>query len=148
MPEPQLAQPPTEHTSNQPQEKPLRSDSASSSPTPHDATPQHYSPQTQGRKGKEPINTPAAPAVEIDSEETAAFEEEEEPQRTPTPPVAPTPVRRRATKRTTGRVLVEDNDEEVQSGAGEEDQPTIIPPTHQTSIKCKATKRARRATTK
>ncbi|KAK8547534.1 hypothetical protein V6N12_031671 [Hibiscus sabdariffa] len=53
------------------------------------------------------------PAVEIDSEEATAFEEEEEPQRTPTPPVAPTPVRRRATKRTAGRVLVEDSKEEL-----------------------------------
>ncbi|KAK9005855.1 hypothetical protein V6N11_043275 [Hibiscus sabdariffa] len=75
------------------------------------------------------------PAVEIDSEEAAAFEEEEEPQHTPTPPVSPTAVRRRATKRTTGRALVEDSEEEVQSGAGEEDQPTIIPPTHPISIK-------------
>ncbi|KAK9024869.1 hypothetical protein V6N11_064775 [Hibiscus sabdariffa] len=88
------------------------------------------------------------PAVQIDSEEAATFEEEEEPQRTPTPPIAPTPVRRRITKRTAGHVLVEDNEEEVQSGAGEEDQPTIIPPTHPTSIKHKATKRAQRATTK
>ncbi|KAK8652540.1 hypothetical protein V6N13_126571 [Hibiscus sabdariffa] len=97
--------------------------------------------------------------VEIESEETAAFEEQEEPQRTPTPPLAPTPVRRRGTKRTAGRVLVEedkpqasptivDSEEEVQSGAGEEVQPTIIPPTHPTSIKRKATKRARSATTK
>ncbi|KAK8536033.1 hypothetical protein V6N13_104637 [Hibiscus sabdariffa] len=148
MPEPQPAQPPTEQTSNQPQEKPLGSDSASSSPAPPDATPQHNSPPTQRRKGKEPLNTPVTPTVEIDSEEAAAFEEEEEPQRTPTPPIATTPVKRKSTKRTAGRVLVEDSDEEVQSGAGEEDQPTIIPPTHPTSIKRKATKRARRATTK
>ncbi|KAL4360430.1 hypothetical protein GQ457_04G021670 [Hibiscus cannabinus] len=79
MPEPQPAQPPTEHTSNQPQEKPLGSDSASSSPTPPDATPQHNSPPTQVRKGKEPINIPTTPVVEIDSEETATFEDEEEP---------------------------------------------------------------------
>ncbi|KAK9033238.1 hypothetical protein V6N11_018273 [Hibiscus sabdariffa] len=113
MPEQQPAQPTAEHTSNQPQEKPLGSDSASSSPTPPDATPQHNSNPKQQRKGKEPINTPVTPAVETDSEETVAFEEEEEPQRTPTPPVAPTPVRRRATKRTYGRVLVEDSDEEL-----------------------------------
>ncbi|KAL4388749.1 hypothetical protein GQ457_09G017350 [Hibiscus cannabinus] len=99
MPEQQLAQPAAKHATNQPQEKPLGSESASSSPTPPDATPQHHSPPTQRRKGKEPTNTPATPVVEIDSEETATFEEEEEPQRTPTPPVAPTPVRRR-TKRT------------------------------------------------
>ncbi|KAK8533151.1 hypothetical protein V6N13_046313 [Hibiscus sabdariffa] len=135
-------QPPAKQTPNPPQDKPFGSDSASSSPTP-DA-----SPLTKRRKGKEPKNTPAMPAVEIDSEEAAAFEEEEEPQRTPTSPVAPTPVRRRTTKRTAGRVLVEDSEEEVQSGAGEEDQPTIIPPTHPISIKHKATKRARRATTK
>ncbi|KAL4339418.1 hypothetical protein GQ457_08G032800 [Hibiscus cannabinus] len=36
-----------EHTANQPKEKPLGSDSASSSPTPPDATPQHNSPPTQ-----------------------------------------------------------------------------------------------------
>ncbi|KAL4378710.1 hypothetical protein GQ457_02G030960 [Hibiscus cannabinus] len=112
-PEQQPAQPTAKHATNQPQEKPLGSDSASSSPTPPDATPQHNSTPTQRRKGKELINTPATPAVEIDSEETAAFEEEEEPQRTPTPPVAPTPVRRRTTKRTAGRVLVEDNEEEL-----------------------------------
>ncbi|KAL4280553.1 hypothetical protein GQ457_03G020170 [Hibiscus cannabinus] len=147
MPEQQPAQPTAEHATNQPQEKPFGSDSTSSSPTPPDATPQHNSPPTQRRKGKDPTNTPATPAMEIDSEETAAFEKEEETQRTPTPPVAPTSVRRR-TKRTSGRVLVEDIEEEVQSGAGEEDQPMIIPPTHQTSIKLKATKRARRATTK
>ncbi|KAK8515204.1 hypothetical protein V6N12_019252 [Hibiscus sabdariffa] len=146
MPEQQPAQPTTEHATAQPQEKPLGSDSASSSPTPPAATPQNNSPPTQRRKGKEPTNTPATPAEEIDSEETVALEEEE-PQRTPTPPVAPTLVRRR-TKRTAQRVLVEDREEEVQSGAGEEDQPMIIPPTHPTSIKRKATKRARRATTK
>ncbi|KAK8661682.1 hypothetical protein V6N13_091278 [Hibiscus sabdariffa] len=146
MPEQQPTQPTAEHATNQPQEKPLGSDSASSSPTPPDATPQHNSPPTERRKGKEPTNTPATPAVEIDSKEIAAFEEEE-PQRTPTPPVASTPVRRR-TKRTVGRVLAEDSEEEVQSGAGEEDKPMIIPPTHLTSIKRKATKRARRATTK
>ncbi|KAK8661380.1 hypothetical protein V6N13_090985 [Hibiscus sabdariffa] len=133
IPEQQPAQPTAEHATDPPQDKPLGSDSASSSPTPPDATPQHQSPPTQRRKGKEPTNTPATPAVEVDSEETAALEEEE-PQRTPTPPVATTPVRRR-TKRTAQRVLVEDNEEEVQSGAGEEDQPTIIPPTHPTSIK-------------
>ncbi|KAL4278368.1 hypothetical protein GQ457_03G021860 [Hibiscus cannabinus] len=148
MPEPQPAQPPTEHTSNQPQEKPLGSDSASSSPTPLVATPQHNSPLRQSKKGKEPINTPATLAVEIDNEETSTFEEEEEPERTRTPPVAPTPVRRQATKRTAGCVLVEDSEEEVKSGAGDEDQPTIIPPTHPTSIKRKATKTARRATNK
>ncbi|KAL4284370.1 hypothetical protein GQ457_16G022360 [Hibiscus cannabinus] len=147
MQEQQPAQPTAEHATNQPQEKPLGSDSASSSPTPHDATPQHNSPPTQKRKGKEPKNIPATPVVEIDSVEIVAFEEEEEPQRIPTPPVAPTPVRRR-TKRTAGRVLVEDIEEEVQSGAGKEDQPMIKPPTHPTSIKRKATKRARRATTK
>ncbi|KAL4368650.1 hypothetical protein GQ457_05G024020 [Hibiscus cannabinus] len=146
MPKQQPAQPAAEHTTDQPQDKPLGTDSASSSPTPPDATPQHQSPPTQRRKGKEPATTPVALAVEVDSEETAALEEEE-PQRTPTPPVATTPVRRR-TKRTTQRILVDDNDEEVQSGAGEEDQPTIIPPTHPTSIKHKATKRAKRATTK
>ncbi|KAL4361519.1 hypothetical protein GQ457_04G023780 [Hibiscus cannabinus] len=142
MPEQQPAQPTAEPTTNQPQEKPLGFDSVSSSPTPPDATPQHNSPPTQRRKGKELTNTPAMSAVEIDSEETTTFEEEEEPQRTPTPPVAPTPVRRR-TKRTAGRVLVEDSEEEVQSDAGEEDQPMIIPPTYPTSIKRKATKRAR-----
>ncbi|KAL4340152.1 hypothetical protein GQ457_08G027550 [Hibiscus cannabinus] len=147
MPDQQPAHPTAEHGTAQPQEKPHGSDSTSSSPTPPDATPQHHSPPTQRRKGKEPTNAPATPAVEIDSEETAAFEEEEEPQRTPTPPVATTPVRRRS-KRTAQRVLVEDSEEEVQSGAGEEDQPMIIPPTHLTSIKRKATKRARRATTK
>ncbi|KAL4379988.1 hypothetical protein GQ457_02G024110 [Hibiscus cannabinus] len=131
---------------DQPQEKPLGSDSASSSPTPPDATPQHQSPPTQRRKGKEPANTPTIIAEEIDSEETTTLEEEEL-QRTPTPPVATTHVRRR-TKRTAQHVLVEDSEEEVQSGAGEEDQPMIIPPTHPTSIKRKATKRARRATTK
>ncbi|KAL4274022.1 hypothetical protein GQ457_13G017190 [Hibiscus cannabinus] len=92
MPEPQPAQSLTEHTSNQPQENPLGSDSASASPTPPDATPQHNSPPTQGRKGKITINTLATLVVEIDSEETAALKEEEEPQRTPTPPAAPTPV--------------------------------------------------------
>ncbi|KAL4380040.1 hypothetical protein GQ457_02G026020 [Hibiscus cannabinus] len=146
MPEQQPAHPAAEHATDQPEDKPLGSDSASSSPTPPDATPQHQSPPTQRRKGKEPLNTPATPAVEVDSEETAALEEEE-PQRTPTPHVATTPVRRR-TKRTAQRVLVDDSDEDVQSGAGEEDQPTIIPPTHPTSIKRKATERARRATTK
>ncbi|KAL4317990.1 hypothetical protein GQ457_18G009920 [Hibiscus cannabinus] len=146
MPEQQPAQPAAEHATDQPQEKPLGSDSASSSPTPPDATPQHHYPPTHRRKGKEPANTPATPAVEVDSEETAALEEEE-PQRTPTPPVATTHVRRR-TKRTAQCILVEDNKEEVQSGAGEEDQPTIIPPNHPTSIKRKATKRAWRATTK
>ncbi|KAL4284249.1 hypothetical protein GQ457_16G017940 [Hibiscus cannabinus] len=140
------AQPAAEHTTDQPQDKPLGTDYASSSPTPPDATPQHQSPLTQRRKGKEPITAPVAPAMEVDSEETAALEEEE-PQRTPTPPVATTPVRRR-TKRTAQRVLVDDNEEEVQSGAGEEDQPTIIPPTHPMSTKQKATKQAKRATTK
>ncbi|KAL4351961.1 hypothetical protein GQ457_06G012800 [Hibiscus cannabinus] len=52
MPEQQPAQPAAEHTTDQPQEKPLGSDYASSSPTPHDATPQHNSPPTQRRKGK------------------------------------------------------------------------------------------------
>ncbi|KAL4273608.1 hypothetical protein GQ457_13G016610 [Hibiscus cannabinus] len=94
MLEQQPAQPTVAHATNQPQEKPLGSDSASSSLTPPDATPQHNSPPTQRRKGKEPTNTPSTPAVEVDSEETAAFEEEEEPQHTSTPPVAPTPVRR------------------------------------------------------
>ncbi|KAL4347444.1 hypothetical protein GQ457_17G008200 [Hibiscus cannabinus] len=145
-PEQQPAQSVAEHATDQPQDKPLGSDSASSSPTPPDATPQHQSPPTQIRKGKEPATAPVAPAVEVDSEETTTLEEEE-PQRTPTPPVATTPVRRR-TKRTTQRVLVDDSEEEVQSGAGEEDQPMIIPPTHLTSIKRKATKRAKRATTK
>ncbi|KAK8523028.1 hypothetical protein V6N12_073739 [Hibiscus sabdariffa] len=79
MLEQQPAQPTAEHTTNQPQEMSLGSDSASSSPTPPDATPQHNSPPTQRRKGKKLINTPATPAVEIDSEETATFEEEEEP---------------------------------------------------------------------
>ncbi|KAL4278927.1 hypothetical protein GQ457_03G015210 [Hibiscus cannabinus] len=146
MPEQQTAQPAAEHTTDQPEDKPLGTDSVSSSPTPHDATPQHQSPPTQRRKGKEPATAPVALAVEVDSEETAALEEEE-PQRTPTPPVATTPVRRR-TKRTAQRILVDDSEEEVQSGAGEEDQPTIIPPTHPTSIKCKATTRAKRATNK
>ncbi|KAL4339704.1 hypothetical protein GQ457_08G027990 [Hibiscus cannabinus] len=146
MPEQQPAQPAAEHATDQPQEKPIGSDSANSSPTPPDATPQHHSPLTQRRKGKEPANTPATLAEEIDSEETAALEEEE-PQCTPTPPVATTHVRRR-TKRIARCVLVEDSEEEVQSGAGEEDQPTIIPTTHPTNIKRKATKRARRATTK
>ncbi|KAL4296119.1 hypothetical protein GQ457_12G015230 [Hibiscus cannabinus] len=113
MQEQQPAQPTAEHATNQPQEKPLGSDSARSSPTPPDATPQHNSPPTQRRKGKEPTNTAAMPAMEIDSEETAAFEEEE-PQRTPTPPVAPTHVQRR-TKRIAEPVLVQDNEEEVQS---------------------------------
>ncbi|KAL4348984.1 hypothetical protein GQ457_17G009220 [Hibiscus cannabinus] len=126
MPDQQPAQPTAEHATDQPLEKPLGSDSSSSSPTPSDATPQHNSPPTQRRKGKEPINTPATPAVEIDSEETAAFEEEEVPQRTPTPPVAPTPIRRRTTKRVAGRVLVEDSEEEVQFGSGEEDQRTLV----------------------
>ncbi|KAK9011586.1 hypothetical protein V6N11_044433 [Hibiscus sabdariffa] len=146
MPEQQPAQPAAEHATNPPQDKPLETDSTSSSPTPPDVTPQHQSPPTQRRKGKETANAPTTPAVEVDSEETVALEEEE-PQRTPTPPVATTPVRRR-TKRTAQRVLVDDSEEEVQSGAGEEDEPTIIPPTHPTSIKRKATKRARRATTK
>ncbi|KAL4363535.1 hypothetical protein GQ457_04G016700 [Hibiscus cannabinus] len=146
MPEQQPAQPVAEHATDQPQDKPLGSDSTSSSPTPPDATPQHQSPPTQRRKGKEPATAPVAPAVEVDSEETAALEEEE-PERTPTPHVATTPVRRR-TKRRSQCVLVDDNEEEVQSGAGEEDHPTIIPPTHPTSIKRKATKRAKRATTK
>ncbi|KAL4301721.1 hypothetical protein GQ457_10G009520 [Hibiscus cannabinus] len=145
-PEQQPAQPDAEHTTDQPQDKPLGTDSASSSPTPPDATPQHQSPPTQRKKGKEPVTAPVAPAVEVDSEETATLEEEE-PQRTPTPPVATTLVRRR-TKRTAQRVLVDDSEEEVQSTAGEEDQPTIIPPTHPMSIKRKATKRAKRATTK
>ncbi|KAL4376901.1 hypothetical protein GQ457_02G025890 [Hibiscus cannabinus] len=146
MPEQQLAQPAAEHATNQQQDKPLGTDSASSSQTPPDATPQHQSPPTQRRKGKEPVTTPVAPVVEVDSEETAALEEEE-PQITPTPPVATTPVRRR-TKRTAQRVLVDDSEEEVQYGAGEEDQPTIIPSTHPMSIKRKATKRGKRATTK
>ncbi|KAL4278046.1 hypothetical protein GQ457_03G011690 [Hibiscus cannabinus] len=79
IPEQQPAQPTVEHTTNEPQEKPLGSDSASSSPTPPDATPQHNSPPTQRRKGKEPINTPATRAVEIDNEETTTFEEKKEP---------------------------------------------------------------------
>ncbi|KAL4353567.1 hypothetical protein GQ457_06G011870 [Hibiscus cannabinus] len=57
MLEQQPAQPTTKHATNQPQENPLGSDSASSSPTPPDATPQHNSPPTQRKKGKEPINT-------------------------------------------------------------------------------------------
>ncbi|KAL4310230.1 hypothetical protein GQ457_01G017860 [Hibiscus cannabinus] len=61
-------------------DKPLGFYSASSSPTPPATTPQPHSPPTQRKKGKEPINAPATLAVEIDSEETAAFEEEEEPQ--------------------------------------------------------------------
>ncbi|KAL4363940.1 hypothetical protein GQ457_04G021840 [Hibiscus cannabinus] len=145
-PEKEPAQPAAEHTTDQPQDKPLGTDSTSSSPTPPDATPQHQSPPTQRRKGKEPVTAPVAPAVEVDSEETAALDEEE-PQRTATPPVATTPVRR-MTKRTAQHVLVDDSEEEVQSGTGEEDQPTIIPPTHPMSIKRKATKRAKRATTK
>ncbi|KAL4379734.1 hypothetical protein GQ457_02G025920 [Hibiscus cannabinus] len=145
-PEQHPTQPAAEHTTDQPQDKPLGTDSASSSPTPPDATPQHQSPPTQRKKGKEPVTAPVAPSVEVDSEETAALEEEES-QRTPTPPVATTPVRRR-TKRIAQRVLVDHSEEEVQSGAGEEDQPTIIPPTHPMSIKRKATKRAKRATTK
>ncbi|KAL4354525.1 hypothetical protein GQ457_06G014070 [Hibiscus cannabinus] len=106
MLEQQPAQPVAEHATDQPQDKPLGSDSASSSPTAPDATTQHQSPPTQKRKGKEPATAPVAPTVEVDTEETAALEEEE-PQRTPTPPVATTPVRRR-TKRTTQRVLVDD----------------------------------------
>ncbi|KAL4386910.1 hypothetical protein GQ457_09G019990 [Hibiscus cannabinus] len=99
------------------------------------------------------MNAPATLAVEIDSEDITTLEEEEEPRRTPTLPLSPTPVRRNGTKRTTGRILVEEdkpqasptvvnNEEEVQSGSGEEDQPKIIPPTHITSIERKATKRA------
>ncbi|KAL4340839.1 hypothetical protein GQ457_08G026650 [Hibiscus cannabinus] len=91
MPKQQPAQPVAEHATDQPQDKPLGSDSASSSPTPPDAAPQHQSPPTQRRKGKEPSNVPTAPAVEVDSEENVALEEEE-PQRTPTPPVATTHV--------------------------------------------------------
>ncbi|KAK9042651.1 hypothetical protein V6N11_017718 [Hibiscus sabdariffa] len=106
------------------------------------------SPEDLQKKGRLGITSESILTIEIDSWETAVFEEEEEPQRTPTPPVAPTPIRRKATKRTAGRVLVEDSGEEVQSGAEEEDQPTIIPSTHPTSIKRKATKRAQRATTK
>ncbi|KAK9026640.1 hypothetical protein V6N11_039475 [Hibiscus sabdariffa] len=104
MPEQQHAHPTAEHATDPPQDKPLETDSASSSPTPPDATPQHQTPPAQRRKGKEPTNTPAMPTVEVDSEETATLEEEE-PQRTPTPPVATTPVRRR-TKRTAQRVLI------------------------------------------
>ncbi|KAL4280292.1 hypothetical protein GQ457_03G009260 [Hibiscus cannabinus] len=69
MPEQQPAQPTAAHATNQPQEKPLGSDSTSSSPTPPDSTPQHNSPPIQRRKGKEPKNTPATPAVEVDNEE-------------------------------------------------------------------------------
>ncbi|KAL4309867.1 hypothetical protein GQ457_01G019390 [Hibiscus cannabinus] len=132
MPEQQPEQPAAENATDQPQDKPLGSNSASSSPTPPDATPQHQSPPTQRRKGKEPANTPATPAVEVDSEETAALEEEE-PQRTPTPPVATTPVRRR-TKRIPQRVLVDDSEEEVQSGAGRptNDHTTNPPDEHKT----------------
>ncbi|KAL4283743.1 hypothetical protein GQ457_16G014410 [Hibiscus cannabinus] len=89
-PEKEPAQPAAEHTTDQPQDKPLGTDSASSSPTPPDATPQHQSPPTQRRKGKEPETAPVASTLEVDSEETVALEEEE-PQRTPTPPVATTP---------------------------------------------------------
>ncbi|KAL4280150.1 hypothetical protein GQ457_03G020600 [Hibiscus cannabinus] len=64
MPEQQPAQPAAEHATDQPQDKPLGIDSASSSPTPPDATPQHQSPPTQRRKGKEPATAPVAPAVE------------------------------------------------------------------------------------
>ncbi|KAL4366466.1 hypothetical protein GQ457_05G027400 [Hibiscus cannabinus] len=128
-----------------PAEKSARAGPVASLPR-HPLCHPHQSPPTQRRKGKEPVTTPVAPALEIDIEETAAMEEEE-PQRTPTPPVATTPVRRR-TKRTAQRVLVDDSEEEVQSGVGEEDQPTIIPPTHPMSTERKATKRAKRATTK
>ncbi|KAL4354270.1 hypothetical protein GQ457_06G014790 [Hibiscus cannabinus] len=76
MPEQQPAQPAAEHATDPPQDKPLGSDSASSSPTPPDATPQHQSPPTQRRKGKELANAPATPAVEVDSDETTALEEE------------------------------------------------------------------------
>ncbi|KAL4312868.1 hypothetical protein GQ457_01G019950 [Hibiscus cannabinus] len=74
MPEQQPAQPAAEHATDQPQEKPLGSDSASSSLTPPDATPQHHSPPTQRRKGKEPANIPTTLAEEIDNEETATLE--------------------------------------------------------------------------
>ncbi|KAL4377232.1 hypothetical protein GQ457_02G024620 [Hibiscus cannabinus] len=87
---------------------------------------------SEKEKGEGTYECPATPVVEIDSEETTALEEEEEPQRTPTPPLAPTLIRRRGTKRTDERILVEedkpqaspmavDSEEEVQSGAGEED---------------------------
>ncbi|KAL4342183.1 hypothetical protein GQ457_08G027530 [Hibiscus cannabinus] len=65
-PEKEPAQPAAEHTTDQPQDKPLGTDSS------------------------KPVTAPVALAVEVDSEETAALEEEE-PQRTPTPPVATTP---------------------------------------------------------
>ncbi|KAL4341825.1 hypothetical protein GQ457_08G027520 [Hibiscus cannabinus] len=76
-PEKEPAQPAAEHTADQPQDKTLGTDSASSSPTPPDATPQHQSPPTQRRKGKEPETAPVPPALEVDNEETAALEEEE-----------------------------------------------------------------------
>ncbi|KAL4387233.1 hypothetical protein GQ457_09G019940 [Hibiscus cannabinus] len=55
------------------------------------------------------MNAPATLAVEIDSEDITTLEEEEEPRRTPTLPLSPTPVRRNGTKRTTGRILVEED---------------------------------------
>ncbi|KAK8578897.1 hypothetical protein V6N12_069241 [Hibiscus sabdariffa] len=151
------AQPePAEHTPNPPQDKPLGSDSASSSPTPPVHTPQTRSLPAQTNKGKETKQTPPAQPVEVDSEDTLVMEEEDI-ESIPQPRLAPTPVKRRSVKRTAGRILTEKDkpspvtprsEEEVHSSAAEEEEPTTIPPTHTTSIKHKATKRARRSTTK
>ncbi|KAL4368311.1 hypothetical protein GQ457_05G027420 [Hibiscus cannabinus] len=52
MPEHQPTQPTAEHATDQPQDKPLGSDSASSSPTPPDATPQHQLHRHKEGRGK------------------------------------------------------------------------------------------------
>ncbi|KAK8708679.1 hypothetical protein V6N13_059717 [Hibiscus sabdariffa] len=114
---------PVEHTPNPPQDKPLGSDSASSSPIPPIHTPQTRSPPAQTNKGKAPRQTPPAPSVEVDSEDTIAMEAEDI-ESIPQPQLSPTSVKRRSVKRTAGRILAEKDkpspvtlrsEEEVQS---------------------------------
>ncbi|KAK8632200.1 hypothetical protein V6N13_028977 [Hibiscus sabdariffa] len=101
------AQPePAEHNPNPPQDKPLGSDSASSSPTPPVQTPQAKSPPAQPNKGKATRQAPPAPPVEVDSKDTLAMEAEDI-ESIPQPQLAPTLIKRRSVKRTAGRILVE-----------------------------------------
>ncbi|KAK8596893.1 hypothetical protein V6N12_065372 [Hibiscus sabdariffa] len=101
------AQPkPAEHTPNPTQDKPLGSDSASSSPTPPIHTPQTRSPPAKTNKEKATRQTPPAPPVEVDSEDTLEMEAEDI-ESIPQPRLAPTPVKRRSVKRTAGCILAE-----------------------------------------
>ncbi|KAK8568670.1 hypothetical protein V6N13_106567 [Hibiscus sabdariffa] len=111
---PEAQNEPAEHTPNPPQDKPLGSDSTSSSPTPPVHTPQIRSPLAQTNKGKAPRLTPPTPPFEVDIEDTLAMEVED---------IEITPR----------------SEEEVQSSAAEDEEPAIIPPTHPMSIKHKAT---------